>query len=108
MVEYNTLNDIFKSLANPPRRDILLRVYERQQTISELAENYQMSFAATAKHIEVLENDKLVSKRKHGKQQIVTINGWSFKQANAYLQNYAQLWDESFNKLDKILAKEKK
>ena len=107
MVEQATLNLVFKSLADPTRRDILARVHERQQTISELAAKYKMSFAAIAKHINVLEKAKLVSKRKNGKEQIVTINGKSFAEADEYLQQYATLWSDRFDRLEEMLKKEK-
>lgn len=106
MVEQALLNDIFKSLSDPTRRDILSRVCDRQQTISELAERYHMSFAAVAKHVKVLESAKLVEKRKNGKEQIVIINGASLEAANSYLQSYAKLWDERFNRLENMINKE--
>jgi len=101
------LNSIFKSLSDPTRRDILARVHERQHTISELAVKYSMSFAATAKHVRVLQDAKLVTKSKQGKEQIITINGKSFEQANEYLQNYAMLWSDRFDRLEMLLKKEK-
>lgn len=107
MVEQATLNNVFKSLADPTRRDILARVYERQQTISELADKYKMSFAATAKHINVLEKAKLISKKKNGKEQIITIDGNSFEMANEYLQEYAMLWSDRFDRMEVMLKKEK-
>jgi len=106
MVEQAALNDIFKSLADPTRRDILSRVYQQQQTISQLAVKYKMSFAAVAKHITVLENAQLVSKQKKGKEQIITINGDSFEAADEYLQNYATLWSDRFDRLEEMLKQE--
>ena len=108
MVEQNALDMIFKSLSDPTRRDILTRVREREMTIGELAHKYHMSFAATAKHISILERANLVSKRKQGKQQIITINGASFEQANEYLQEYAMLWNDRFDRMEKVLMKQGK
>ncbi len=106
MVEQVALDTIFKSLADPTRRDILARVYERQQTISELATKYKITFAATAKHINILEKAKLVSKRKDGKQQIVAINSHGLRAADHYLSNYEGLWNDSFDRMETILQKE--
>ncbi len=106
MVEQASLNSIFGSLADPTRRDILARVYERRQTITQLAKNYKMSFAATAKHIKVLENAKLVTKSRKGKEQVVAINGKTFEQANDYLQDYARLLDSRFDQLESLLEKD--
>lgn len=105
MVEQAILDNVFKSLADQTRRDILARLYDQQQTISELAAKYRISFAATAKHISVLERAKLVTKRKQGKQQIVAIAGESLELANQYLQDYERLWNESFDRLEKELRK---
>ena len=106
MVQQEVLNDVFKSLADPTRRDILSRLMDRQQTISELAENYKMSFSATAKHIRVLERAKLVTKTKQGKEQIITINGKSIEHADEYLKKYAELWTDRLDALEKLIIKE--
>ena len=105
MVEY-TLDTIFRSLGNNTRRDILLRVYEGEQTITELAAKYKMTFAAIAKHVDVLEKSKLVRKRKRGKEQVISINSASFEEANEYLQNYARLWSGRLDSLEKMLQEE--
>jgi len=107
MVEQQSLNIVFRSLADPTRRDILSRLVDGQQTISELAERYSMSFAAIAKHINVLEKAKLVSKRKNGKEQIITINGKTFGEADEYLQQYAMLWSDRFDRLEHLLKEDK-
>ena len=106
MVEHYALDTIFKSLADPTRRDILSRVNEQQQSITELAARYKMSFAAIAKHIIILENAKLIQKNKRGKEKIITINKTGFMSAEHYLQDYAVLWNESLHTLDNVLTKE--
>ncbi len=106
MVEQATLNNIFKSLADPTRRDILSRLAENEYSISELVQKYSMSFAAVAKHINVLETANLVTKRRSGKEQIITINGESIEYADKYLQKYAVLWSDRFDRLEDLLSKE--
>lgn len=106
MVEQEQLNEIFKSLSDPTRRDILSRLYDRQLTISELASNYDMTFAAVAKHITVLERANLIEKTKHGKEQIIKINGRSIEHAESYLKKYALLWSERYDRLEKLVTEE--
>lgn len=107
MVEQAELNTIFKSLSDPTRRDILTRLQDGEHNIGELVERYSMSFSAVAKHIAVLEKAKLVSKRKSGKEQIISINGAKLELASEYLQNYAQLWNNRFDRLEQELDKER-
>lgn len=97
------LNDIFQSLADPTRRDIIQRVSERERTISELVSNYSMSFAAVSKHVSVLEKANLVAKRKEGKKYMVALVPETFKEADKYLEQYRTMWQGRFNKLDELL-----
>jgi DNA-binding transcriptional ArsR family regulator len=107
MVEYNLyLDGLFGSLADPIRRDILKRLVYAQYTISEIAKNYEMSFAAVAKHLSVLEKAKLIVKRRNGKEQIVSISSDALKDASMYLAQFEELWNYRFDALDTILQEE--
>lgn len=108
MVEYALdLDRVFKSLADPTRRDILKRVCDHPQRISELAERYKMSFAGVAKHLAVLEKAGLVAKERRGNEQIVDANKQAFAFAMEHLQQYQQIWDARFDRLENIIREEK-
>lgn len=97
------LDSIFHSLADPVRRDILRRVAQADMSISELAERYTISFAAVSKHLKVMEKAKLISKKKEGKKQIVTIAPNALKSADDYLEQYRLLWQSRHDKLEQLL-----
>jgi DNA-binding transcriptional ArsR family regulator len=104
MVEYTLhLDGIFHSLADPIRRDILRRVAERNLSIGELVEKYEVSFAAISKHINVLEQAKLVRRRKEGRRQFVVLQPATLKEADAYLEQYRRMWESRYDKLEKLL-----
>ena len=104
MVEYTLqLDNIFASLADPTRRDILARVAKAEMTISELAEHYTISFAAVSKHLKVMERARLIVKRREGKQQIVTLAPEALMTADEYLEQYRRMWQGRFNKLDALI-----
>ncbi|WP_276353717.1 ArsR/SmtB family transcription factor [Cohnella caldifontis] len=107
MVEYNPyLDGLFKSLADPIRRDILQRLVQAQHTISQLAAHYEMSFAAVAKHLNVLEKAKLIVKRRKGKEQIVSIAPEALRDASEYLAQFEALWNYRLDVLDQILQED--
>src|SRR5689334_6780353 len=62
---------VFHALADATRRDILARTLAGERSISALAELYPMSFAAVQKHVAVLEEAALVSKRRVGRERLV-------------------------------------
>ncbi len=107
MVEYNSyLDGLFGSLSDPIRRDILKRLVHAQYTISQIAKNYEMSFAAVAKHLTVLEKAKLIVKRRNGKEQIVSIAPDALKDASEFLAQFEELWNYRFDALDAILQED--
>jgi DNA-binding transcriptional ArsR family regulator len=109
MVELRTkLDVIFRSLGDSTRRDILKRVSKNDLTISEIANSYNMSFAAIAKHVAVLEKALLITKRRHGKEQVISATPETIKLAASHLGSYEKVWQERYDKLEKLLNKKGK
>jgi len=104
MVEYTfPLNSIFASLADPTRRDILERVSQSELSVSQIALPYDMSLAAVSKHLKILEQAKLIIKRRRGKEQLVSMNAQALADANKYFEQYKQLWEQRLDSLDEYL-----
>jgi len=107
MVEKNLyLDDLFGSLADSTRRDILRRLIDAQYTIGQLADRYEISFAAVAKHLKVLEKAKLIKKDRRGNQQVVSIMPQALHDASYYLEQYEALWNYRYDALDKVLKED--
>ena len=105
MVEYSpTLDFIFQSLAAGTHCDMLqlLRMFDRV-SVGEIAAHYRITFAGAAKHLKVLESAKLITKRRKGKQQIVSLSPTAFKTAENYPEEYRQLWKDCFDRLEILL-----
>lgn len=100
------LDSIFRSLADPTRRDILSRVARKELSVGELVAKYDVSFAAISKHLNVLEKSKLIVKRKEGKKHMITLAPGALMTVDEYLEQYRQTWEQSFNKLDTLLKEE--
>jgi len=104
MVEYTLqLDSVFHSLSDPIRRDILKRVAQCEQSVSELVAQYEVSFAAISKHLKVLEKARLITKRKEGRKHMVAIAPTALREADEYLEQYRQMWESRYNKLDALL-----
>ena len=97
------LDSIFSSLADPTRRDILARVARGELSVGDIAARYDISFAAISKHLAVLEKAKLIIKRREGKRQMVTLAPDALQSADEYLEQYRQMWEQKFSKLDELL-----
>jgi len=107
MVERDAyLDNLFGSLADPIRRDILQRLINAQYSVSQIAQNYEISFAAVAKHLNVLEKAKLVIKQRRGKEQVVSISPDALRDIRTYLDQYEALINRRYDALDDILKED--
>jgi Bacterial regulatory protein, arsR family. len=97
---------LFHALADATRRDIVTRVIQREQSVSELARKYAMSFAAVQKHVALLERCALVSKERHGREQIVRGNLETVRRAIRLLDAYEEIWRQRAERIDDLLAED--
>lgn len=109
MVERNELIDeqldrIFHALSQATRRDMLRRTLEAERSVSELAREYDMSFAAVHKHVTVLEQAELVVKRAEGRERRVRANPDMIARARTLLAQYEAMWRARISRLDALLA----
>jgi DNA-binding transcriptional ArsR family regulator len=100
------VDQIFRALADRTRRDIFERVLVAGLSVSTLAEDYDMSFAAVQKHVGVLERASLVTKQRHGREQIVHGNMPTLHRASALLDVYEQIWIHRDQQIAEILGEE--
>ena len=107
MVEYSLqLDAVFGCLSDPTRRDILTRVANAELSVGELVQKYNVSFAAISKHLKIMEKANLITKRKEGNKHMVTIAPHALRSADEYLEQYRQMWEQKFKKLDQLLKEE--
>ncbi len=94
---------IFHALSDATRRDIVSRVIRREQSVSALAQQYLVSFAAVQKHVAVLERAALVTKERRGREQIVHSNVGTIHRAARLLQEFEEVWQQRTHRMEEIL-----
>lgn len=98
------IDRVFQALAAATRRDILARTIEQELSVSALAREYDMSFAAVQKHVAVLEAAGLIVKRAEGRERLVRADPRMIARARALLARYEDLWRARIDRLDALLA----
>ena len=99
-------DQVFRALADATRRDIVARTMERPYSVSALAQQYPMSFAAVQKHVAVLEDAGLVSKEAVGRQRLVRAQATGLAAARTVLDELEALWRGRMERFGEVLAGE--
>ncbi|NDK30284.1 ArsR/SmtB family transcription factor [Nesterenkonia haasae] len=95
---------IFRALADATRRDIMRRALVGEESISDLANGYDMTFAAVQKHITVLEGAGLVTKHRSGRERLIRGNPEAIRKARTLLNTYERIWQGRIDQLDALLT----
>ena len=81
------MNDAFKALADPTRREILRLLGKGEMTAGRLAERFDMTKPSMSHHFAVLKEADLVSTRREGQQIFYALN------ATVMQEMMTWLWD---------------
>jgi DNA-binding transcriptional ArsR family regulator len=97
------LSRTFSALADPTRRAILARLTTGEATVGELAEPFDMTFAAVSKHLRVLETAGLVTRGRDAQFRPARLDARPLAAASAWIDDYQQFWTDSVTALEHYL-----
>lgn len=96
---------LFGALSDPTRLAIIERLLaEGELSAGPLAEPFEMSKPAISRHLKVLEDAGLVTRRVERQFRYFSANPHAFTQINDWLQVYRSFWTRAFDNLDKLLV----
>jgi len=105
MVNYEAgqLDLAFGALSHPIRRGILARLAQGEASVAELAKPFRVSAPAISKHMRILEQAGLLSRRKLGREHRCRLEEKRMREAQQWLQHQRNLWNERLDALERYL-----
>ena len=98
------LSRVFAALADPTRRDMVVRLSEADHTVGSLAEPYDVSLQAVSKHLRVLEDAGLVTRTRDAQRRPVHLEAEVFDLMTKWIERYRRRAEERCTRLDGVLA----
>lgn len=102
-MKQDPLSQAFAALADPTRRAIVARLREGEALIKDLAEPFDITLPAVIKHVNVLEEAGLVSRRREAQRKPIRLEPEPLIQLDRWLENYRVFWEARYKKLDEVL-----
>jgi uncharacterized protein YndB with AHSA1/START domain len=95
------MDDVFKALADPTRRDLLDRLFaEDGQTLTALVHGQALTRFAVMKHLRVLEEAGLVITRRRGREKLHFLNAVPIRLVHdRWVSKYAEPWAAALSEL---------
>jgi DNA-binding transcriptional ArsR family regulator len=98
------LDAAFFALSDPTRRAILTRLVHGEATVMQLAEPFDMSQPAISRHLRVLEDARLITRRAEGTTRPCRLNERGLNELEAWLGMMRKALAKNYGRLDKVLA----
>ncbi len=98
------LSSVFGALADPTRRAILASLAGGDRTVAELGAPFSISQPAISRHLRVLEEAGLISRSRRATARLSHLRAEPLREAVGWLVGYREFWEESFERLDELLA----
>lgn len=101
--------DIFLALSEPRRRSIIeLLAQYGQLSATDISDKFDISAPAISQHLKVLQEAQLVQVEKRAQKRLYTINPAKMHELEEWAKKMAEIWEEKYKRLDKILEEEKR
>ena len=106
MVQYSPALDLsFGALSDPTRRGILQRLGHGDASITDLASRFGMTLTGMNKHVQVLEQAKLVTTQKVGRVRTARLGPRKLKDELQWIANYQQMLEQRLDSLGEFLER---
>jgi DNA-binding transcriptional ArsR family regulator len=102
------MDEVFKALADPTRRQLLDQLFERDgQTLTALEQRLPMSRFGVMKHLRVLEEAGLVTTRRHGREKLHFLNPVPIRLVHdRWVSKYSEPWASALSELKREIEED--
>ena len=93
------------ALADPTRRALLHRLSSGEARVTDLAESFDISLNSVSKHLRMLERARLVTRRRAGREHLLSLNAEPLDQVADWIGAQRTEWLNRLAALDRLLVK---
>ena len=97
----DTLADVFTAISHPSRRAIIRRLARSGPArFTDIAEPFDLALNAVTKHLKLLERAGLISRRRQGREVLISFRGEPLREAAQWVHEYESFWNERLDKFE--------
>jgi DNA-binding transcriptional ArsR family regulator len=95
-----TVDEVFRALSDPTRREVIARLTRRPASVSELAAPFDMALPSLMQHLRVLESSGVVRSTKTGRVRTYQLVPKRLQLAERWLVAQRDLWERRMDRFE--------
>ncbi len=99
---------MFSVLSEQNRLNIVELLYDHPRSVNELVDTLHLRQPQVSKHLKVLADAGVVDMKPNKNKRVYALKSEPFKELDKWLEKYRKMWEDRFDRLDKLLRKEVK
>lgn len=102
MARAATTSDVFNAVAEPRRRAILSLLAGGERTVGDVARELRLSQPSTSKHLAVLREVRLVTRRREGREMLYRTDASSIRPIHDWASSFELFWNDQLDEIKRI------
>jgi DNA-binding transcriptional ArsR family regulator len=104
VLKYQPVDDVFRALSDPTRRELVEHLSGGPATVSQLASPLDMSLSGVVQHLAILESCGIVRSEKVGRTRTCRLEPVGLRLAEDWFAGQRALWERRLDRLGEVLA----
>jgi DNA-binding transcriptional ArsR family regulator len=100
--------DVFETLADPTRRRIVAALRQGEQQVNDIVRQAGIHQSGVSRHLRILHESGFVSVRPDGQRRFYALRPEPFRDLEAWLAEYRQLWEARLDRFGAALEERQK
>ena len=100
--------DMFQTLADPTRRRIVEALRGGESAVNDIVERMQIHQSGVSRHLRILSDAGFVRVRPDGPRRLYSLRPEPFRELDAWVEGYRNLWEARLDKLAEALERRQK
>jgi DNA-binding transcriptional ArsR family regulator len=97
--------NVFEALADPTRRRIVETLREGERQVNDIVRRAGIHQSGVSRHLGILHDSGFVSVRPDGQRRLYALRPERFRELDAWLAGYRQLWEARLDRFGAALEK---
>ena len=100
--------DTFETLADPTRRRIVAALRNGERQVGDIVQQAGIHQSGVSRHLRILHESGFVTVRPDGQRRLYALRPEPFRELEAWLRDYRQLWEARLDRFGAALEERRK